>query len=146
MSSSTHAVSRPGKPQVHSVRILLYSDDIATRDAVRVGAGRRPAKDVEISGWRECATAAAVVEAVEAERYDLLILDGEAAKVGGMGLARQLKNELFDCPPIIVLTGRAADGWLAAWSEAEAAVPLPVDPLVLTNTIADVVRRTAAAA
>ena len=32
----------------HSVSVLLYSDDITTRDAVRVGVGRRPARDVEI--------------------------------------------------------------------------------------------------
>ncbi len=36
------------------------------------------------------------------------ILDGEAAKSGGMGLCRQLKHEVFDCPPVLVLTGRAA--------------------------------------
>ena len=128
---------------MHSLTVLLYSDDIATRDAVRVGAGRRPARDVEIVSWRECATADAVLEAVEKEKFDLLILDGEAAKVGGLGLTRQLKNEIYECPPVIVLTGRAADGWLASWSEADAAVPHPIDPLVLTSTICDVARRTA---
>ncbi len=145
MTSTSTAVSKTGGAAMHSLTVLLYSDDIATRDAVRVGAGKRPARDVEITAWRECATAAAVVEAVEKETFDLLILDGEAAKVGGLGLARSLKNEIFRCPPIIVLTGRPADGWLASWSEAEAAVPHPIDPLVLTSTIADVARRTASA-
>ena len=42
-------------------------------------------------------------------------------QVGGLGLARQLKNEIFDCPPIIVLTGRPQDSWLAAWSQADLA-------------------------
>lgn len=121
--------------------VLLYSDDSATRDAVRVGAGRRPAKDVEIVSWRECATAAAVIEAVEKEHYDLLILDGEAAPTGGLGLTRQLKNEIEDCPKVLVLTGRPADGWLASWSQAEAAVPHPIDPLVLANTIATLARQ-----
>lgn len=128
---------------VRQLTVLLYSDDITTRDAVRVGVGRRPARDVEIVQWRECATADAVVDAVDKEHYDLLILDGEAAKLGGMGLCRQLKNEIFDCPPVIVLTGRPQDGWLASWSEAEAAVPHPLDPLLLSNTVADVARRTA---
>ncbi|TWE13020.1 response regulator transcription factor [Rudaeicoccus suwonensis] len=125
----------------HTITVLLYSDDIATRDAVRVGVGRRPAKDVEIAAWRECATADAVIEAVEKERYDLLILDGEAAKVGGLGLAKQLKNEIYDCPDILVLTGRPADGWLAAWSQADAAVPHPIDPMTLGSAIADLARR-----
>lgn len=121
--------------------VLLYSDDSATRDAVRVGAGRRPAKDVEIASWRECATAAAVIDAVEKEHFDLLILDGEAAKNGGLGLTRQLKNEIVDCPKVLVLTGRAADGWLASWSQAEAAVPHPIDPLLLSTTIATLARQ-----
>jgi AmiR/NasT family two-component response regulator len=57
-----------------------------------------------------------------------MILDGEAAKSGGMGLARQFKHELFSCPPIVVLVGRMGDAWLATWSEAEAAVAHPLDP------------------
>lgn len=125
----------------YSLTVLLYSDDIAIRDAVRVGVGRRPAKDVEILGWRECATADAVIEVVDKEHYDLLILDGEAAKVGGLGLAKQLKNEIFHCPPILVLTGRPADEWLASWSQADAAVLHPIDPLTLGLAIAELARR-----
>lgn len=129
-----------GAPSVHRVSILLYSDDYTTRDAVRAAAGRRPARDVEVARWHECATADAVVSAVDAERFDLLVLDGEAAKVGGLGLARQLKNEIFDCPPIIVLTGRPQDSWLAAWSQADLAVPHPLDPIALTSAIATLAR------
>ena len=46
-----------------------------------------------------------------------------------MGLAKQLKDEIADCPPILVLTGRPDDAWLASWSRAEAAVPHPIDPI-----------------
>lgn len=124
-----------------AIKVLLYSDDIATRDAVRIGVGKRPAKDVRIESWRECATAAAVIDAADNEALDLLILDGEATPVGGMGLTKQLKNEIFQCPPIIVLTGRPSDGWLASWSQADAAVSHPIDPLELSSTIAAVARR-----
>lgn len=120
--------------------MLLYSDDVTTRDAVRVGVGRRPAKDVEITAWRECATAAAVLEAAASGGYDLVVLDGEATPVGGLGLCRQMKNEIVDCPPVVVLTGRPQDGWLASWSRAEAAVSHPVDPLELGRAMAQVVR------
>lgn len=137
--SSSAATTAAGLPQ-RSVSVLLYSDDIATRDAVRVGVGRRPAKDVQVSEWRECATAPAVIAAVESGAYDLVILDGEATPVGGLGLCRQLKNEIFRCPPIVILTGRPQDGWLASWSQAEAAVPHPIDPLVLATTLAEVAR------
>lgn len=120
--------------------VLLYSDDSSTRDAVRVAVGRRPARDVEIHSWRECATAPAVIEAVDSDRFDLLILDGESAPVGGLGLCRQLKNEIYDCPPVIVLTGRPQDGWLAAWSQADAAVPHPLDPLAMAAAVAQMGR------
>jgi len=124
----------------HRLSILLYSDDIATRDAVRVAVGRRPARDVEVSAWLECATWPAVVEAVETGEFNLLILDGEAAPFGGLGLCRQLKNEIFDCPPVLVLTGRPQDGWLAAWSQADLVVPHPLDPIALADAVAELGR------
>lgn len=126
---------------VHQVTILLYSDSFTTRDTVRAAVGRRPARDVEVIGWKECATGAAVVTEVEQGAFDLLILDGESSPLGGLGLTRQLKNEIYDCPPVLVLTGRPQDGWLAAWSQAEAAVPHPIDPITLASTVADLARR-----
>jgi len=130
----------------YQVSVLLYSDDIATRDAVRVAVGRRPARDVEVSTWLECATAAAVIEAVETGEFDLLVLDGEASPTGGLGLCRQLKNEIFSCPPVLVLTGRPQDGWLAAWSQAELAVPHPLDPIAVAAAVAELGRRVGASA
>ena len=130
-----------GQHLTHAVTVLLYSDDITTRDAVRAAVGRRPARDVEVVAWKECATGPAVVAEVEHGGYDLLILDGEAAPMGGLGLTRQLKNEVFDCPPILVLTGRPQDGWLAAWSHAEAAVPHPLDPIALASAVAELARK-----
>ena len=66
----------------------------------------------------------------------MLVLDGEAVPLGGMGMCRQLKNEIFDCPPVLVLTGRPQDGWLAAWSQADAVVPHPLDPSALSRAVA----------
>ena len=60
------------------LRVLLFSDDVTVRDTVRASLGRRPAKDVEIVSWHECATADAVVSAADAGGFELLILDGEA--------------------------------------------------------------------
>lgn len=143
-SSHDLPADSPGDPtapsSAHRLSILLYSDDIATRDAVRVAVGRRPARDVEVSAWLECATSPAVVEAVESGEFNLLILDGEAAPFGGLGLCRQLKNEIFDCPPVLVLTGRPQDGWLAAWSQADLVVPHPLDPIALADAVAELGR------
>ena len=43
------------------------------------------------------------------------VLDGEAVPAGGLGLARQVKDEIYGCPPVLVLIGRPQDSWLAAW-------------------------------
>jgi len=71
---------------------------------------------------------------------DLFILDAESVPEGGLGIARQLKDEVFNCPPVLVITGRKADAWLAAWSRAEANVLHPIDPFTLAATVADLLR------
>ncbi|MCA0435224.1 MAG: hypothetical protein M9891_15550 [Austwickia sp.] len=126
-----------------TLRILLYSDDRSTRDAVRVAVGRRPARDVVVESWFECATAAAAEGAMRTSAFDLLILDGESAPYGGLGMCRQFKHEFFECPPIIVLTGRPQDDWLAAWSYADGAVPHPLDPMLMAQAVAEVAAREA---
>lgn len=146
--SVDHATTAPatsGGSAVHQVSVLLYSDDITTRDAVRAAAGRRPARDVEVTRWLECATAFAVTEALDAGGWDVVVLDGEAAKNGGLGLCRELKNEIYNCPPVLVLTGRPQDGWLAAWSLADEAVPHPLDPIKVAEAIAGLARKRVAA-
>ncbi|MFN8228839.1 MAG: hypothetical protein U0R18_19195 [Mycobacterium sp.] len=88
--------------------------------------------------YTEVATAPVVIKTVDAGGIDLAILDGEATPAGGMGIAKQLKDEVNDCPPIVVLTGRPDDAWLANWSRAEAAVPHPLDPIRLADAVVDV--------
>lgn len=124
-----------------TVTVLVYSDDATTRQRVRVALGRRPAADLPLVELLECATEPAVIARMDAGGIDLAILDGEAAPAGGIGICRQLKDEIYQCPPILVLTGRVEDNWLAAWSRADAAVPHPLDPMTLANAAADLVRR-----
>jgi len=120
-------------------RVLVYSDDVDTRAQVRLAVGRRLARGAPDIEWVEVATHLAVVAAADAGDLDLLILDGEAAKSGGMGLCRQLKHEVYDCPPVLVLTGRAQDAWLASWSLADAVVAHPLDPVELQDVVAGLV-------
>ena len=143
-SSPAEGGSSGSASQVHQVSVLLYSSDIATREAVRRAVGRRPARDVEVTTWRECATASAVIDAVETGDFDLLVLDGEATPYGGLGLCRQLGDEIPSCPPVLVLTGRPQDGWLAAWSRADLAVPHPLDPIAMADAVAELARRVGA--
>ena len=74
-----------------------------------------------------------MIAALDAGGVDVAMLDGEATPAGGMGICRQLKDEIYRCPPVLVLTGRPQDGWLATWSRADAAVPHPLDPIVLAR-------------
>jgi hypothetical protein len=57
-----------------------------------------------------------------------------------MGLCHQLKDEVADCPPVVLLVARTADAWLASWSRADAISTHPVDPVELPRIVADVVR------
>jgi DNA-binding response OmpR family regulator len=119
--------------------ILLYASDRTTRQDVRLALGRKVAADLPPIRLLEVATQAAVLNAMDAGGIDLAILDGEAVP-GGMGLSRQLKDEVLRCPPLLVLIGRPDDAWLATWSRADGAVSHPVDPLRLPAAAAALLR------
>lgn len=87
----------------------------------------------------EVATQPAVLKTVEAGGVDLVILDGEAVP-GGMGVCRQMKDEIVGCPPVLVLTGRVDDAWLATWSRADGVLPHPIDPMRLPGAVAGLLR------
>ncbi|MFF1297292.1 MULTISPECIES: hypothetical protein [unclassified Streptomyces] len=121
--------------------VLVYSDDSNTREQVRLATGRRPAPDVPQVEFVECATPAAVIKELDRGGIDVCVLDGEAVPMGGMGLCRQAKDEIFNCPPVLLLIGRPQDAWLATWSRAEAAVTHPVDPVEFASALASLLRQ-----
>lgn len=124
-----------------SLKVLVYSSNSLTRGAVMTALGRRPAPELPQLEYVECATQPAVVRTMAAGGIDLAILDGEAAPSGGMGIARQLKDEVYQCPPLMVLIGRPQDAWLATWSRADGVVSHPLDPLVLAEAVAALLRQ-----
>jgi DNA-binding response OmpR family regulator len=124
-----------------TLKVLVYSDDRTVRDQIRLALGRRLGGDLPDLEIFDTATPEATVRAVDQNSYDLLILDGEAVPHGGMGVAYQLKDEVPNCPPVLVLVQRVADAWLATWSKADAIQALPVDPIRLPQAAADLVRR-----
>jgi DNA-binding response OmpR family regulator len=123
-----------------SLRVLVYSDDADSRAEVMLALGKRPHPDLPVLDYVEVATEPVVIQQMDTGEIDLAILDGEAAPAGGMGIAKQLKDEIFRCPPILVLTGRPQDAWLATWSRADAAVPHPIDPIQLAETVIRLLR------
>ncbi|GAA4397292.1 DNA-binding transcriptional response regulator [Tsukamurella soli] len=120
-------------------QVLAYSSHAGHRAEIVRALGTHPAPDVEVT-VTETATAATVISILDHKGADLVILDGEAAPVGGMGLARQLRDEIDPCPPLLVVTARAADAWLARWSRADAAVARPLDPFELAETAVRLLR------
>ena len=119
--------------------VLLYSDDPAVRDKIRLAIGPRPAADLSIefvdaSTWEECR------RLLDDYEIDLMILDGEAAPAGGLGIARQVKDEYADPPPTCVVIARAADRWLAAFAQVDATLVHPLDPVTTGRTVASLLR------
>jgi len=119
------------------VVVLVYSDNsnvrMDVRDALGVSLG---GADLEI---REAATQATVLSELDKGDIDCCIFDAEASPSGGMGLAKQIRDEYELCPPVLLLVARAVDSWLAAWSRAEAIHPFPIDPLTLPTQVEDLV-------
>ena len=127
-------------------QIAIYSDDSSVRAAVILALGNRIAEDLPEHEIHEFATGAALRQYIDRKsqdgtfKIDLFILDGEATPEGGLGVARQLKDEVFNCPPVLAITGRKEDKWLAAWSLAEASIVHPIDPFTLAKTTAELLR------
>ena len=125
--------------------IAIYSDDSSVRQAILKALGQRLSSSFPENLIHEFATADALKlfalgksslgkSSLGKAKVDLFILDGEAVPEGGLGVARQLKDEIFNCPPIMVLVAREQDAWLAGWSRAEGVVTHPVDPFTLAKT------------
>jgi DNA-binding response OmpR family regulator len=126
--------------QTPTLKVLVYSDDVDTREQVMLALGRRPHPDLPELEFVEVATEPVVIQQMDAGGIALAVLDGEATPAGGMGIARQLKDEIYRCPPLLVLTGRVQDNWLATWSRADAAVPHPLDPIELAEAVVRLLR------
>jgi DNA-binding response OmpR family regulator len=123
--------------------VLLYSDDPRVRDRMRLAIGTRPASDVlvefvEASDYDEC------VRLVDDYEIDLMVLDGEATPGGGLGIARQIKDDRPDAPPACLVIARAADRWLAAYAQVDGTLQHPLDPIETGRTVAAMLRSYAA--
>jgi CheY-like chemotaxis protein len=139
MRPVTDATTAP-KP----LRVLVYSDDGNVREDVMLALGPRPHPDLPRLEYVEVATEPAVLEHLDTHTIDLAILDGEAVPAGGIGIARQLKDEYPDAPPCIVVIARAADRWLAAYARVEATLVHRLDPVLTGRTVAEMLRQRAA--
>ena len=123
--------------RVIAKQIVIYSDDSNVRKSITAALGKQVSAEVGPHQIHEFATADALRAYIDSKsvdgtpRADLFILDGEATPEGGMSVARQLKDEVFNCPPVVLIIGRPDDAWLASWSRAESVISQPIDPFTL---------------
>lgn len=124
-----------------SLNVLVYSHDAQVREQVRMALGTKLAPELPKLSYIEVATEPVVIQLLDGGTVDLVILDAEATPAGGMGIARQLKDEIFNCPPVMVLIASPQDAWLATWSRAEAVVQQPIDPILIAEAAAALIRQ-----
>ena len=123
-----------------TLKILVYSDDSSIRQNLISALGKRLTPELPENEILEFATGPAIRQYLDNKgKADLFILDGEAAPEGGMGIARQLKDEIFNCPPVLLLVARAEDHWLGSWSRAEDVVVYPIDPFTFASRAAKLI-------
>lgn len=119
--------------------VLLYSDDPQVRDQMRLAVGTRPAADLSVE-FVDAASYGECIRLVDDYEIDLMLLDGEATPAGGIGIARQIKDDRADAPPTCVVIARAADRWLAAYAQVDATLVHPLDPVTTGQTVAELLR------
>ncbi len=139
ISTQTGTTSEPTVTN-QSYTVLLYSDKPEVRDRIRQAIGVRPAAGMTVT-YEDAATYDDCIALVDHTEIDLLILDGEAQPAGGIGIARQLRDEVDNCPPICVVIARTADRWLAAYAKVDATLVHPLDPMTTGRTVAEILRK-----
>ncbi len=121
--------------------VLVYSHRPEVRDMIMSAIGRRPAPDVGRIDFLDVGLVSDVFAAVDDGVADLLVLDGEAQPIGGIGVSRQIHLEAKVVPPIVLTVRRAADRWLATWAQADEILVFPLDPVTAAETVAGVLRK-----
>lgn len=122
-----------------SYTVLLYSDNLKVRTNMKSAIGEKPASDITIE-YLEAADYHEAIRMVDTYVIDLMLLDGEAQPTGGMAIARQLRDEMDEPPMMCLVLRRAADNWLAAWSEADEKLFYPLDPLRTGAKVVEMLR------
>lgn len=138
-STADNAEQTAAREQDAKLRTIVYSSNRLVREEVKLALGRKVATDLPEVEIFEFATQPALFEALDNEPFDVAVLDAEAVP-GGMGIAHQMKEEIPNAAPVVLLVARRDDAWMAGWSRAEAISAYPIDPLRLPETVATVVR------
>ncbi|HTR69912.1 MAG TPA: hypothetical protein VMH41_06745 [Mycobacteriales bacterium] len=118
-----------------SATVLVYSSHESTRDRIITALGSAPVPALALT-YVAVDRGDDAVARLDAGGIDLAIFDGESAPTGGIGLARQIKDELDDPPPVLLVVGRRDDAWLATWSRAQRVISHPIDAVQIAAAVA----------
>lgn len=118
----------PGMPE-----LLVVSDSLQVREAVKASV---PDTGITV---RELNHGADVRPAVQVRKPDLIVLDSQIGRMGGMATTLDLHLEegagRLPHVPVLQLLDRRADVFLARRSDAEGWVVKPLDPMRLGRAI-----------
>ncbi len=115
--------------------VIVVSDSPNVREAVIASL---PDPSITV---RELTRGADVLPAVGKKKPDLIVLDQQIGRMGGMATALDLHLEAgagrVPHVPVLMLLDRRADVFLARRSDAEGWVVKPIDPLRLGRAISE---------
>lgn len=120
------------------LNVLVYSDNRITREDVINAVGQRVAANLPNIEFTEAATWEGAEIKVREGKFDLLILDAETQKLGGIGLGMKIRDEIDPNIPYIVIIARPQDDWLARVAKPQAIVSYPINPRELSAAVAKV--------
>ncbi|MFC4335647.1 response regulator [Salininema proteolyticum] len=121
---------------VKEFSVLVYSHRDSVIEQIRSAIGTHPAEDVSLE-YYSATDYDDIVAALDKYSIDLVIFDGEAQPMGGLGAVRQMRDETERPPKSAVVVARDADQWLGAWSGADAVLTHPLDPIGTARRITD---------
>jgi DNA-binding response OmpR family regulator len=126
------------------VKALFISPDPELRDQLRVALGTVERRSGERWEYLEAPDGILGLRLAWRELPDLVVADEIASGAGAFAVAKDLRGaaEPFRGSVVLILA-RAQDEWLARWSGADAWMTKPVDPFVLSDTVAGLVERRA---
>ena len=118
------------------MRVLVVSEDAKERlravSALALHAGAEVVESSDAADARHKLI-------VDAEAFDVLVVDGDMRPRGGFAVLYDLRAraELADVipPPSLVMTSREQDRWLAKWAGANDVMRKPVDPFDLVKRV-----------
>ncbi len=123
------------------MKVLLVSDDPASREVMRIAVGSAERLLVEPFQFAEAANGVQGLRSAWRVAPDVVVAEETASRMGAFALSRDLRGAADPyAGGIIILLDRAQDAWLAKWSGADAWFTKPIDPFALADTVATLIR------